>query len=147
MRLPNGLFGTLSADIANTDVSAAAFKWTSLSGAALAIKNRNHTPSAAIMTPTREHGLQESVDLQERWLGPPPTLANVAMLSSTQVPSNKVAIGDFSQFAMGVRTQMRLDFTDVGAGAFEKNQRVFRVYWRGDFALLDERALQIITLT
>ncbi len=142
---PKGIFA--ETDIASTDVAAASLSWLSLSAASLAVKNRNHMPSVALMTPTREHALLESVDLQDRWLGPPPTLANTTILSSTQVPAAKEIIGDFSQFVLGLRNGFRLDFTDVGAGAFEKNQRVFRVYWRGNFAVLDETAFQVINVT
>jgi HK97 family phage major capsid protein len=142
---PQGIFSF--ADIANTNVAAGNLGWFSLSAAALAIKNRNHIPSVALMTPTREHALLETLDNENRWLGPPPSLANMRYLSSTQCPAANFMLGDFSKFALGLRTGLRIDFSDTAAGAFERNQRVFRVYWRGNFSLLNEFAFQKITVT
>jgi len=137
--------GLLSFDeIATT--AATGLNSQTVSAAALAIRNRNHNPSAAIMTVTDRHSIMEFKDSTGQWLGLSPALGDVRMLASTKVPADTMVIGNFSQFVLALRNGFRLDFTDVGAEAFERNQRVFRVFWRGNFAVLDENALQIVNI-
>jgi HK97 family phage major capsid protein len=140
---PRGLFSF--SEILNTDFET--LTSTTVSAAALSVKNRNHIPSAAIMTVTDDHAISELKDSTGQWLGLSPALKDTSIYASTQVPANRFAIGDFSKFALGLRTSLRIESTDVGAGAFEKNQRVFAIYWRGDFMVLDHNAFQFGTIT
>ncbi len=146
---PGGIlsYTTAGYEIADTPVATAAFGWESISAAVLEIENRNHVAPVAIMSPTRLHALLQQKDGEERWLGRPETLANVRFIASTQVPSDRVIVGDFSNFLMVVRNDIRLDFSDHAGEVFERRQRMFRMFLKLNYICLDVNAFQTLTIT
>ncbi len=134
-------------EILSTDVATGDYAWGSLSAAALKVRQSNHSPVAAIMSPAREQTLLDSTDDQGRWLGAPPSLQNVSLLSTTQCGESKAIIGDFSKFACILRQGVTLTWSDIADEAFLRYQRLYLAYARLDFALLDDSAFHLVNIT
>lgn len=107
----------------------------------LEVRKKNHLPLTAIYDPNLEYEMASEKDSNLRWQEPPQLVKDKQQLVTNHMPDDSMFVGDFSQFALGLRSGLKVDFTDVGAGAFERNQRVFRVLWRGDFICLDPTAI------
>ena len=130
-----------SADIPETD-TVGALTWTKIATEAKNVRLANHEPTAFISNTASNHEVLMSVDGEQRWLGAPPTLANVTMLESSHVPTAKAIIGDFSRFAFGLRSDARIEATQTGDGTFERHTVKVKIFLRGDFAILDRTAFR-----
>ena len=126
-------------DIDETD-STGAIDWTKLAAAAKAVRDNNHEPTSAIMSVANQHALGMSADLQERWLGPPPPLEPVAMLHTSAMPDSEIIVGDFANFALGLRSAARIEVSADAGETFQRHQVAIKAWWRGNFTTLDPSA-------
>ncbi len=144
---PLGLIG--HPNIASTN-SGAGLNWIKLQNGALEVRKRNHTPNAAIMSPTSWSTLNgfligDGVNSPLGWLGEPRTLSNVGLLDTTSLADSTIILGDFSKFFWGVRTGLTIEVTTTGGETFRKHSCLVKATWRGDFALADATAFQNLT--
>jgi len=127
-------------DLASTD-DEDPISFVNVAGAAMAVRVRNHEPTAAILNTIDDHVLGMTTDSQGRWLGAPPPLENVVRLESSHVPQDNVLVGDFTKFAWGIRENATVEIGET-AEAFERHQVCFKIFFRGDTAMLDSSAFQ-----
>jgi HK97 family phage major capsid protein len=118
--------------------SVGAIDWSDLIEAALAIREANHEPTAAIMHPAVHSALfaletGDGTNAARGWLGAPPHLANVMMLPTTACPVGTIIMGDFSQFVWAVRQAPLLEVSADAGDAFQKHGVRIKCTWRGDF--------------
>lgn len=144
---PTGLVNV--AEIDSTG-SIGAIQWSDISAAVTAIRNANHEPNAVLLYPEVHDDLMTSVtgdavNAAKNWLGPPPTLEGKLFLPSTNVPLANAVIGDFSKYAMGLRTTARVEASTTAGEAFERHQVYVKVVMRYDFVTLDDSAFHVLT--
>ncbi|HXF35859.1 MAG TPA: phage major capsid protein [Actinomycetota bacterium] len=121
--------------------------WDFLSVAAETIMEANGTPGAVIYAPRTAGQLDRLKDTTLQPLQPPPLVASLRRLVTSQVPTNLGAggdeseayVGDFGQLLVGMRTELQVEATRVGGaadgGAFERMQIWVRAYLRADVQL------------
>jgi len=144
---PEGLYQ--QAGIGSTG-TIGAIDWTDVSAAATAIRNLNHEPGSVIVSPTRYADLfnkesGDGVNSARNWLGAPPTLAGMQFLQSTNNPNTKAMVGDFSRYALGLRTSPLVEASTTAGDAFERHQIFVKITCRFDFAPLDATAFHSLT--
>jgi HK97 family phage major capsid protein len=142
----DGSASAMNGILVNPDIpetgTVGALTWTKIATEAKNVRLANHEPNSFISNTASNHEVLMSVDGEQRWLGAPPTLANVTMLESTHVPTAKALIGDFSRFAIGLRADMRIEATTTGDGTFEAHTVKIKIFMRGDYAILDATAFR-----
>ena len=143
---PNGLL--YFTDVQSTD-SIGAIAWEDLHEAAVAVRTRNFEPTAYVCSPTIAGDLDlitsgDGVNAAKMWLGPPPSLNGVRRYTSMNCPDANLFIGDWSQLALGIRTDATLEVTNTGGEAFSKHQLLIKLTFRGDVACLHSGAFQCL---
>jgi HK97 family phage major capsid protein len=143
---PEGLYEQV---LASTG-SIGAIDWTDVSAAATAIRGVNHEPNSVILSPKRYADLFEAetgdgTNAARGWLDAPPTLRTLQFLQTTNNPDAKAMIGDFTRYAMGLRTSPLVEATTVGGDAFGNHQVHIKITARFDFATLDKTAFRSLT--
>ncbi len=129
--------------------SIGAIDWADPAAAAALVRAANHEPNAAIMNTEIYSDLLNSaagdgVNSSRGWLGAPPTLANVQMLSTTSCPVAKMIIGDFTRYLVGIRSGALVEASTVAGDAFAKHQVHVKITSRFDFVTLDDSAFEIL---
>lgn len=138
---PTGLYAR---DIESTG-AIGPIDWLDVSRAALEVRSRNHEPTSVILSPQRYADLFEAesgdgTNSARNWLDRPPTLKDVQFLQTTNNPDDKLLIGDFSRYALGLRTSPLVEATSTGGDSFENHQIHVKITCRFDFAPLDQKA-------
>lgn len=144
---PEGLY--LASGIGSTG-SIGTVDWNDIADAATAIRKLNHEPTSVILSPTRYAQLFNSttgdgINSAKGWLDIPPTLRGMSFLQTTNNPDTKALIGDFSRYAMGLRTAPLVEATNSGGDAFETHSILVKITCRFDFAPLDASAFHSLT--
>jgi HK97 family phage major capsid protein len=144
---PAGLY--LANGIGTTG-SIGSVDWTDIAAAATAIRKLNHEPNAVILSPERYDELLntesgDGVNAQRGFLDVPPSLRTLQFLQTTNNPDSKALIGDFSRYAMGLRSSPLVEATTTGGDAFGNHQVHVKITCRFDFAALDVSAFHSLT--
>lgn len=121
--------------------------WADISTAATDIRVSNHEANGAIFYPTildklRNISTGNGTTAALGWLADPPSLANVTKVSTTNCPSTNIVVGDFTNFAMGVRTGLQIEISTVSGDAFKKHQVHIKATARIDYGVLDASAFR-----
>ncbi len=141
---PGGLFsfdGIQNTDYTQTDIS-----WSRLNAAYLEVRKRNYMPTYALMDVQQENVLGNQETANGEWKGAPPALRDLGLIGTQQMASDRFVVGDFSQFAQVLTDRITIKWSDEAGEAFERHQRVYKVYWAGNFASLQDDAFQFGTL-
>jgi HK97 family phage major capsid protein len=143
---PEGLY---MKDIGEDD-NVGAIDWLDVAKAATAIRGNNHEPNAVIMSPKRYADLfnaevGDGVNASRGWLDAPPTLRQMQFLQTTNNADDKMLMGDFSRYAVGLRSSPLVEATSVGGEAFSSHQVHVKITARFDFAPLDRKAFRKMT--
>jgi len=144
---PEGLY--LASGIGTTG-SIGTVEWADIAAAATAIRKLNHEPNAVILSPERYAQLFNSttgdgINSAKGWLDIPPTLRGMQFLQTTNNVDSKALIGDFTRYAMGLRTAPLVEATTTGGDAFSNHQVHVKITCRFDFAPLDASAFHSLT--
>ena len=144
---PEGLY--LASGIGTTG-SIGTVDWNDIADAATAIRKLNHEPTSVILSPTRYAQLFNSttgdgVNSAKGWLDIPPTLRGMQFLQTTNNADSKVLVGDFTRYAMGLRSSPLVEATTSGGDAFGNHQVHVKITCRFDFAALDSSAFHSLT--
>jgi HK97 family phage major capsid protein len=139
---PEGLF--LQSGIGSTG-TIGQIDWTDVNAAAVAIRKLNHEPTAMILSPERYADLfnietGDGTNAARGWLSISPSLKDVLFLQTTHCPDTKAMLGDFTKFAMALRSSPLVEATQVGGDAFERHQVLIKITSRIDFVALDSSA-------
>ena len=144
---PEGLY--MATGIGTTG-SIGQIDWTDVNAAAVAIRKLNHEPNAVILSPERYADLfntetGDGINSARGWLDIPPSLRNLQFLQTTNNPDTKAMIGDFTRYAMGLRSSPLVEATTTGGDAFGSHQVHVKITCRFDFAPLDASAFHSLT--
>lgn len=144
---PEGLY--LASGIGTTG-TIGSVDWTDIAAAATAIRKLNHEPNAVILSPERYDELfntetGDGVNAARGWLDVPPSLRNLQFLQTTNNPDTKAMVGDFTRYAMGLRSSPLVEATTTGGDAFGNHQVHVKITCRFDFAPLDATAFHALT--
>lgn len=120
--------------------------YTLFSEATTLVRNVNGNPNALIMSPNNFGLLDALADTTGQPLQPPPSWSDYAHLATNQLEDTVAIMGDWTNLAVGVRGQIRLELSRDATlpaqdtlpelHAFSQNATVIRVLWRGDVAVL-----------
>ncbi len=119
--------------------------------AVTAIRNRNIIPSTLLWNPTTAGNFEKLKSGEGEYLSLqlPQIVADLAKRTSTQITSTYAFVGDFSKFAMAMRTELTVevsrDAAESGTYAFTQGQVWIRAYLRMDCGALYEDAFQVLT--
>jgi HK97 family phage major capsid protein len=124
--------------------------WTDVNAAAVAIRKLNHEPNAVILSPERYADLfntetGDGINSARGWLDIPPSLRNLQFLQTTNNSDTKAMVGDFTRYAMGLRSSPLVEATTTGGDAFGNHQVHVKITCRFDFAPLDASAFHSLT--
>jgi HK97 family phage major capsid protein len=149
--------GVRNADnVTITSLGAAPTNYDFLSQAIQDIQTQNGDPSAILYSARTSGKLDRLKDTTNQPLQPPPSVAGIRRLVTNQIPDNlgagsdsEVYIGDWTQLLVGMRTDMRIDATEVGAksdgSAFTDLKVYVRAYLRADIAVAQPKHFVVET--
>ncbi|MEM9415245.1 MAG: phage major capsid protein [Planctomycetota bacterium] len=119
--------------------------WDDFLDAAQAIEEANGMPATSVMSPGVKGFLNKLKDTEGRYLSPPPSLQDMTKLTSTKLDDTVATMGDFSKVLIGVWRDVEIALSGFAKDAFEKDQVLFRVLWRGDVAVTQPGHLAKLT--
>lgn len=86
----------------------------------------------------------DGTNAAKAYMQPPDVVRNLQWLSSTNATSGEAVLGDFSKSLWGVRMEAEIQFSETAGDAFSKNQVLVRIIFRGDFAVADPTAFEVL---
>lgn len=107
----------------------------------------NHTPNAYLGSPTNFNVLRQlKVNAEaNHYSSPPAAVQALTALSTTNMPDGTMAVGDFSQFLIGLRQSPVVEVTTEGGNAFEEHAVYVKITWRGCFNTEHRDAFALLT--
>jgi HK97 family phage major capsid protein len=122
-------------DIAETG-STGTLTFGKLAAGATTIRTANHEPNAILLHPSRRDAVLDSVSSGSgEYLGIPPSLANVMMMDSTNIPIDRSLIGNFTRLLFVTKGGPYIESTQTGGDSFKKHQIHIKLYHRCDFGV------------
>lgn len=135
--------------IGNTDIDATAVAApvtrAVIDAAVLAIHERNHQPNAVLLSPANYHAIANEAGTTNDYLSAPMSSDGLTYLSTTSLPDTDVVVGDFRQYAIGSKNQIRLETTRSDTESWTKDLTSFRAIIRVDGSPMDASAFQRLT--
>jgi HK97 family phage prohead protease/HK97 family phage major capsid protein len=131
----------------NTEAVGGSVDYDNILNGIKACEVDNHTPNAYIASPTNANVLaQLKVNAEaNHYAEPPAAVRNLSALITSAMPDATMALGDFSQFIIGLRQSPLIEVTTEGGDAFEKHQVFVKVTWRGCFNTTHRDAFCLLT--
>jgi HK97 family phage major capsid protein len=116
--------------------------------AVFAIRGYNFEPNAAMYSPTTGKKLAKMVtglasDLTK--LVPPADFSNLQKYVTPQVGDTVAIVGQWDQYLIGLRSQIRIEISRQADTAFMKDQVLIRATYRGDGMPLNPRAFAVLS--
>lgn len=113
-----------------------------------AVRGYNFNPNAAMYSPTTGKKLAKMVtglsgDLTK--LVPPADFANLAKYVTNQLGDTVAVVGQWDQYLIGLRSQIRIEISRQADTAFMKDQSLIRAVWRGDGMPINGRAFCVLS--
>ena len=131
-------WATASGSIGET-AAVGTIAWTHVATATTAVHAANFTPTAYITHPTVAGALSvlaagDGTNSSKNWLGPPPNVAPLLALQTTNCPNTSLVVGDFKEAVLAVRQSLKIEATNSGGdNTFGKHQIAIKATFRGDF--------------
>jgi HK97 family phage major capsid protein len=98
--------------------------------------NGDVSMAAIIMSPARKYDFAKMLSGEGMYLKPPKEWEPLKKLVTTQVEDSKLYLGDYSQMYVGIRNELRVDFSkeaaDTSDSAFAQMQVWVRAFMRAD---------------
>lgn len=144
---PRGLVNMTGVTVLDTSAGLPA-NYNDFSRAVQAIREANHEPNAVLLGPDVIGELERLVDLNGNPLVPPDSYRELRKLSTTKL-ADSAAIGDWSQFVIGLRQEIRIEASrqanDENGKGFSSYSVLVRATLRTDFAVLKPAAFYVLT--
>jgi len=130
-----------NSDIGST-ASVAAIAYEDILTAAVDIQGNNFSPGSYIISPTIAGDLDA---LQSsgggEWLGSPPGIVqDMNRVVTSNCANAKLYVGDWQNYALGIRQDAVLDATTTGGDAFKNHEVWVKITWRGCLRVLQAGA-------
>jgi len=147
------LRGTGSGELSGLDVdgkigetlSVGAITWQDLGVAVVDIQGNNFEPNAYIISPTIANDLDEiQASTAGTWLGPQASVAALQRIVTTNCGDTDIYVGQWDQYALGIRSAAMIEVTTEGGGSFEKYTVLVRVVFRGDVKRINAGAFHAL---
>jgi len=147
------LRGTGSTELSGLDVdgkvgettSVGGITWQDLGVALVDIQSNNFEPNAYIISPKRANNLAEIQSSGGgEWLGPQDSVAQMQRIVTTNCADTDIYVGQWDQYALGIRTDAMIEVTTEGGGSFEKYQVLVRIVFRGDVKRINAGAFHVL---
>lgn len=121
--------------------SVGAIAWEDVAAAVVGVQAANHEPSAYIVHPTIAGDLAtltsgDGTNSAKLWLGPPPNVAPLTPLVTTNISTAEIVVGQFDQFVWAIRQGALIEVSRQAGDAFAKHQVLIKLTWRGDTGAL-----------
>ncbi|MEX2174608.1 MAG: phage major capsid protein [Pirellulaceae bacterium] len=121
--------------------SVGAIAWEDLATAVVGVQAANHAPNAYIAHPTIAGALAaltsgDGLNSAKSWLGPPPNVAPLTPLVTTNIATDSLIVGQFDQFVWAIRQGALIEVSRNAGDAFAKHQVLIKLTWRGDTGAL-----------
>ncbi|WP_252177954.1 phage major capsid protein [Endozoicomonas sp. 4G] len=140
---PVGVLNTLG--VQEIDLNAALTSYAPFSQAVTMIRQVNGEPGGLMMAPVNFGILDALTASDGQPLMPPPSWGQISHYDTNQVDESTAIVGNWSQLAIGIRHNIRLEYAYTGNIAaqapqkevdlFSQNAVAIRVLWRGDVAV------------
>ena len=107
----------------------------------------NFQPNAFILSPANADVLRQLLTNSEanHYATPPLAAQALTTLVTTGMPNATAAVGDFSQFIIGLRQGATVEVTTTGGSSFDQHSVFVKVSWRGTFATTHREAFCLLT--
>ncbi len=134
--------GLFSEDRVSENPIGGAVSWSVFLDSAAAVETANGEAKSIIYSPAVKLSLAKLTINSEanNWASPPPTLASLPKFVSNKIGSDKAAIGDFSQIALGMLGGVNIAVTSQGTlktgEGFGRDQVLLRLTLRFDVLIL-----------
>lgn len=135
---PKGLVNVSGIDATDLDAEAT---WDDLLTAIAAVHGRDFTPTAVLLSPTSEAGLQDDRGSDDHFVAPPPMVTAVPRLMTSKA-ADKIIVGDFSKLAFGIRSA--LDIIPLREAFASTGQVGFVAHCRADVQVLRPDAFAVL---
>lgn len=142
---PLGLFNTQGINRLHPDAGSGPLTdYSLLSRAVQSVRDNNAEPGAFLISARTGGEIDRLVDKDGNPLRPPRSVQDRQLLTTNQIPvdmevagagadnASVIFTGQWEDFYVAIRTQIRIEATQVGGGAFEKMQVLIRGYLRAD---------------
>jgi HK97 family phage major capsid protein len=145
---PQGLVGT--SGVTELDITAGwpDVRYQDFSRAVQMIRMANHEPTGVIYGPDVAGSLERLEDEDRQPLRPPASFDGLQKFTTSKL-AETAAIGDWSQFAVGMRQELRIEASqaanDENGLGFSSYSVLIRGTLRADFAVLKPAAFVILT--
>jgi HK97 family phage major capsid protein len=117
--------------------SVAGILWEDLATAVVGIQLRSFEPNAYIVNPEIAGDLAtltsgDGANSAKLWLGPPPNVAPLTQLATTNIANDSIVVGQFDQFVWAIRQGAMIEVSREAGDSFAKHQVLIKLTWRGD---------------
>jgi len=116
--------------------------------AIFACRGYNYSPNAAMYSPTTGKKLAKLVTglaSDETKLVPPADFTNMQRFVTKQLGDTVAVVGQWDQYLIALRSQIRLEISREAENAFLKDQTLIRAVWRGDGMPINGRAFAVLS--
>lgn len=150
---PRGIKNTAGITTTSLGTNGATPTWDNLIDGLGVLDDANESPNAIVWHPRVGRSLAKAKDTTNQYLTPPSAVVDrVARYASTQIPINltqgtssdatDITIGDFTQLAVGVRTNLVI--TPLVERYADTGQVGFVAWWRGDVGVARPAAFNVL---
>ncbi len=117
--------------------SVAAIAWEDIHNAVVGVQMANFEPNAYIINPDIAGDLSilasgDGTNSAKMWLGPPPGVAPLTQLRTTNIGTGSAIIGQFNQLVFGLRKNFLIESTTMAGDFFSRHQVAWKLVCRFD---------------
>lgn len=107
----------------------------------------NHESNAVLMSPTNASVLRQlKVNAEaNHYSTPPAAVQALRAFSTTNMPDATMAVGDFTQFLIGLRQSPTVEVSTEAGSSFEEHAVYVKITWRGSFNTEHRNAFALLT--
>jgi HK97 family phage major capsid protein len=130
-----------------TGESTGDITWDAIADGVTVLRNAIYTPNVCVVSPDVFNALhlqRENTEGDGLYLARPEHLRDLNIIASTHCPDDKIVMGDFSQWFIGIRQGARVDVSQEAGEAFERNQMLIRPKVRMDWVPTHTAAFYIL---
>lgn len=131
----------------NTDAVGGSVDYANVLTGIREVEIDNHMPTGYIMSPTNADVLRKLLVNSEvnNYAVAPAAVAALQSFATTNMPDTTMAVGDFSQFIIGLRQGPTIEVSTEAGSSFEEHAVYVKVTWRGSFNVEHLDAFTLLT--
>ncbi len=152
---PTGIRNAAGVTVTSLGTNGASPTWDNVIDVVSSVRASNIEPDGIVWASRTQQTFDKQKDLQNRYLEPPTSLAEIPRVSSNQIPTNltvgtstdcsEAFIGRWSDCLVGIRTDLRFQVRVLDERFIDNLQYGLLVYLRADTALAHPAAFNVVT--